>query len=136
MPGRASVSKRFPNPALYCSGALRPSIWRPSVSGTLTLFMTWSFRKLSDQEIQALRRQANTCVVIPSAGNFGENVFIAGRPAVAVDINVASADVKPSHHFRHVGRNDQCVSLARGLHEIRALFRNPIVLEVVPSSLK
>jgi len=70
-----------------------------------------------------------------AAGSFqlGENVFIANRDTLWVDVSVATLNVEPSNHFFDIFRDEQSVSLPWRLECKGAFISNPIVFEVVPT---
>jgi hypothetical protein len=63
-----------------------------------------------------------------------ENVFLSERLAVGIDVGVSAGDVKERCHLLDVVRNDESVRLAGRLECVVAWGRDPVVLEVAPSS--
>src|SRR5258706_11451382 len=75
------------------------------------------------------------CLVVPDRVlQLGENVFVSERLAVGIDVGVPAGHVKERGHLLDFVRNDEGVRLAGRLERVVARRRDPVVLEVAPSS--
>jgi hypothetical protein len=68
--------------------------------------------------------------------DFGEDVFVSQMFAMGVDIVQHAGDLEVGYHFIGVIRHHQCVGLARRLVDVAALFRDPVMFEIVPMPLQ
>ncbi|MNC84235.1 hypothetical protein D3C75_1386750 [compost metagenome] len=51
----------------------------------------------------------------PGAFQFGEDIFIADRYSLRIDVGVAALNMEPGDHFLDVFRHEQSVGLSRRL---------------------
>src|SRR6266436_5572035 len=73
-------------------------------------------------------------VVLGRVLELGENVFVSERLAIGIDVGVPAGDVKERRHFLDVLFRSQRVRLAGWLECVVARGRDPVMLEVAPSS--
>src|SRR3954447_6587975 len=71
-------------------------------------------------------------IVRPAFVDAREDVVVAGRLAVRVDIDYGAVDLEQRDHLLDMRVDDEGVSLARRLVDVSTFGRDPVVLEIAP----
>ncbi len=92
--------------------------------------------RLANEAVDVVGAEADVGVVLAAHVDLGEDVLVAERVPVRIDVEHDAVDLKERDHLGEVFRHDEGVGLAGRLVDVAALLRHPVVLEVAPPALQ
>ncbi|MNN80542.1 hypothetical protein D3C81_1972860 [compost metagenome] len=66
----------------------------------------------------------------------GENVLVAYRDTLRINVGITALDVEPGDHFFNVLGHEKRVGFTRRLVGKGTFFRHPVMLQIVPAALE
>src|SRR5215203_4467299 len=85
-----------------------------------------------DELVDIVHPESVRRIVRPAFVDTREDVVVAGRLAVGVDIDHGAVDLEQRDHLLDMRVDDEGVGLARRLVDVRTFGRDPVVLEIAP----